>query len=106
MKGYNTGDGYMGFVDGRYILFASEADYYEYMTDQHPGLQNDGQHRDGEPEFPILRRKIPADLPEAGLKIARPHFLQQDIQEAAAQFLGSRLKEMDELRHGADAQIR
>ena len=33
MKGYNTGDGYMGFVDGRYMLFASEADYYEYMND-------------------------------------------------------------------------
>lgn len=31
MKGYNTFDGYMGLVDGKYILFASEADYYEYM---------------------------------------------------------------------------
>ena len=28
MKGFNTGDGYMGMVDGEYILFASEADYY------------------------------------------------------------------------------
>lgn len=27
MKGYNTSDGYMGLVDGKYILFASEADY-------------------------------------------------------------------------------
>ena len=26
MKGFNTGDGYMGMVDGEYILFASEAD--------------------------------------------------------------------------------
>lgn len=33
MKGFNTNDGYMGFVDGRYILFASEFDYYEYMND-------------------------------------------------------------------------
>ena len=33
MKGYNTSDGYMGFVDGRYILFASEADYREYLED-------------------------------------------------------------------------
>lgn len=33
MKGFNTNDGYMGFVDGRYILFASETDYYEYMRD-------------------------------------------------------------------------
>lgn len=31
MKGFNTGDGYMGMVDGEYILFASEADYYDYV---------------------------------------------------------------------------
>ena len=30
-KGYNTGDGYMGMVDGEYILFASEDDYFEYV---------------------------------------------------------------------------
>ena len=29
-KGFPTGDGYIGFVEGRYILFASESDYYEY----------------------------------------------------------------------------
>lgn len=34
MKGFNTGDGYMGLVNGKYILFASESDYYEYMNDQ------------------------------------------------------------------------
>ena len=28
-----TVDGYMGLVDGKYILFASESDYYEYMND-------------------------------------------------------------------------
>lgn len=33
MKGFHTGDGYMGYVEGRYILFASEIDYYEYMND-------------------------------------------------------------------------
>ena len=33
MKGFNTVDGYMGLVDGKYILFASESDYYEYMND-------------------------------------------------------------------------
>lgn len=33
MKGYHTGKGYMGLVDGRYVLFASEADYYEYLND-------------------------------------------------------------------------
>lgn len=31
MKGYLTGNGYMGYVEGRYILFASEDDYYEYL---------------------------------------------------------------------------
>ncbi len=31
MKGYLTGNGYMGYVEGRYILFASEADYYDYL---------------------------------------------------------------------------
>lgn len=34
MKGFNTSDGYMGLVGGRYILFASEDEYYEYMNDQ------------------------------------------------------------------------
>ena len=33
MKGYNTSEGYMGLVEGRYILFASEADYREYLED-------------------------------------------------------------------------
>lgn len=37
MKGFNTSDGYMGLVEGRYILFASESDYYEYMNDQSEG---------------------------------------------------------------------
>ena len=31
MKGYYTEYGYMGYVEGRYMLFASEADYYDYM---------------------------------------------------------------------------
>ncbi len=33
MKGYNTSEGYMGLVEGRYILFASEADYREYLDE-------------------------------------------------------------------------
>ncbi len=33
MKGYLVSDGYMGYVDGRYMLFASESDYREYMND-------------------------------------------------------------------------
>jgi len=31
MKGYFVTEGYMGYVEGRYMLFASEADYREYM---------------------------------------------------------------------------
>ena len=33
MKGYNVENGYMGLVDGRFVLFASESDYREYMED-------------------------------------------------------------------------
>ena len=40
MKGFNTGDGYMGMVDGEYILFASEADYYDYVNDQKCAILN------------------------------------------------------------------
>lgn len=31
MKGYTVSDGYMGYVDGEYLLFASEADYRDYV---------------------------------------------------------------------------
>ena len=31
MKGYNVPEGYMGYVNGKYILFASESDYIDYM---------------------------------------------------------------------------
>lgn len=37
MKGYNTSEGYMGYISdgtfghGRYMLFASECDYLEYI---------------------------------------------------------------------------
>ena len=33
MNGYYTKNGYYGLVDGRYMLFASETDYYEMMED-------------------------------------------------------------------------
>ena len=33
MKGYCVESGYMGLVDGRYMLFACEDDYREYMED-------------------------------------------------------------------------
>ena len=31
MKGYSVESGYMGFVEGTYMLFACEEDYMEYM---------------------------------------------------------------------------
>lgn len=34
MKGYSVSEGYMGCVDGDYMLFASEADYCEYMDEE------------------------------------------------------------------------
>ena len=33
MKGYNTDIGYFGYVNGEYMLFASEADYLEYLEE-------------------------------------------------------------------------
>lgn len=30
-KGYYTPTGYMGYVGGRYVLFASESDYLEFL---------------------------------------------------------------------------
>lgn len=34
MKGYHTFNGYMGYVNGGYMLFASEEDYYDYISDR------------------------------------------------------------------------
>lgn len=31
MKGYVTASGYMGYVNGDYLLFACEEDYKEYV---------------------------------------------------------------------------
>lgn len=33
MKGYNVENGYMGLVNGRYMLFSCEGDYLDYMQD-------------------------------------------------------------------------
>lgn len=33
MKGYYVAGGYMGYVDGGYMLFADENDYREYVQD-------------------------------------------------------------------------
>jgi hypothetical protein len=34
MRGYFTANGFWGLVDGRYMQFACEADYYEYAEAQ------------------------------------------------------------------------
>ena len=33
MKGYYITEGYMGYVNGRYMLFANESDYRDYLED-------------------------------------------------------------------------
>ena len=33
MKGYYNNSGYMGYVEGEWVLFASERDYLDYMED-------------------------------------------------------------------------
>lgn len=33
MKGYVIDAGYMGYVDGEYMLFADEDDYREYLLE-------------------------------------------------------------------------
>ena len=33
MRGYYTNGGYYGRVNGRYILFASESDYFDFMDE-------------------------------------------------------------------------
>lgn len=33
MKGYVVESGYMGYVDGEYVLFADESDYVEMMRE-------------------------------------------------------------------------
>ena len=33
MKGYIVHNGYMGLIDGSYLLFASESDYRDYYED-------------------------------------------------------------------------
>lgn len=32
MKGFVVNNGYMGYVDGEYMLFSTEDDYYEYIA--------------------------------------------------------------------------
>ena len=34
MKGYVVDNGYMGYMDGRYMLFADEQDYREFFAEE------------------------------------------------------------------------
>lgn len=34
MKGYNTATGFMGYVDGRYMLFSSEDEYFQLFEEE------------------------------------------------------------------------
>lgn len=34
MKGYVVNDGYMGYVNGSYMLFSCEEDYREYISEE------------------------------------------------------------------------
>jgi len=34
MEGYLTSYGYIGFVTGRWMLFATESEYYEYLNEE------------------------------------------------------------------------
>lgn len=34
MKGYVVSGGYMGYIEGTYMLFASEADYVDYLSEE------------------------------------------------------------------------
>ena len=34
MRGYYVPGGFRGLVDGRYLLFASEEEYYDVMADE------------------------------------------------------------------------
>jgi len=33
MKGYFVSNGYMGLIDGKYMLFESESEYFEYVEE-------------------------------------------------------------------------
>ena len=33
MRGYFTAGGYYGMVDGKYLLFSDESEYYEYVEE-------------------------------------------------------------------------
>lgn len=38
MKGYSISDGFMGYVDGGYMLFACESEYIDYIEEENEEL--------------------------------------------------------------------
>ena len=44
MQGYFTQSGYYGLVEGRYRLFASETDYFEYVSESGGGDRISGEN--------------------------------------------------------------
>ena len=53
MKGFNTGDGYMGLVNGKYILFASESELYSQEWKYYAPVENK-KYRGGRRYVPRL----------------------------------------------------
>lgn len=47
MKGYITAMGYMGYVEGRYLLFCSEADYMDYIRELQKWTHLPKRHKKG-----------------------------------------------------------
>ena len=39
MKGYVVESGYMGYMNGQYLLFADESDYVEHMREELDNLR-------------------------------------------------------------------
>ena len=40
MKGYLIPYGYIGYVTGHWMLFATESEYYEYLNDEYENLND------------------------------------------------------------------
>ena len=79
-KGFNTGDGYMGLVDGEYILFASESDYYEYISNG-----SACNSKSYSPSYVLLAMGIPIDQIESSVRISWGHDITIDEIEKSFQ---------------------
>lgn len=47
MHGYDVGYGYMGFIDGRYRLFATEDEYISIITHKYEDCKEDVKNGTG-----------------------------------------------------------